>query len=299
MLLATVERRAVLSEAVASARAQGARVALVPTMGFLHEGHLSLVDRARAAADYTVVSIFVNPLQFGPHEDLATYPRDLDRDLDLLRRRGADLVFVPDVAEMYPAREPGVYVHAPALADRLCGASRPGHFQGVLTVVAKLLHVAAPDVAVFGRKDLQQLVLVRRMVRDLDFGVRIIAGAIVRDADGLALSSRNVYLTAAQREQALLLSRGLVAARDAFAAGERDAARLVGTARGMLERGTDVRVDYVELIDTTTLDAVARASPQDALAVAAWVGRTRLIDNITIGGHDVEQVENGEEDERS
>jgi pantoate--beta-alanine ligase len=270
-------------EAVAAARAAGHRIGFVPTMGFLHEGHLSLLDVARRSSDYVVISLFVNPLQFGPSEDYARYPRDSERDAALSEQRGADLFFAPERAEMYPHGDPGVLIDAPALSDRLDGVYRPGHFQGVLTVVAKLLHIVQPDVAVFGQKDFQQLVLVRRMVRDLDFPVTIEAGPIVRDADGLALSSRNIYLTPELRSEALLLRRGLDAAETRFRAGERDAAKLIGAAREILVSGAQVRPQYVELVDPETLAAVAQATPGSVMLIAAFVGSTRLIDNRTLG----------------
>ncbi|HEX8359618.1 MAG TPA: pantoate--beta-alanine ligase, partial [Longimicrobium sp.] len=215
--------RAEVRGAVREARAAGRTVALVPTMGYLHEGHLSLLDEARARADVVMMSIFVNPLQFGPAEDLDRYPRDLERDLELAATRGTDLVFAPGAAEMYPHGEPAVQVVPGPLAERLCGAARPGHFQGVLTVVAKLFGIFQPDVAVFGQKDFQQAALIRRMVDDLDIPVRVEVAPIVRERDGLAMSSRNVYLSGPERESALALSRGLGRARALYGAGEGDA----------------------------------------------------------------------------
>jgi pantoate--beta-alanine ligase len=273
-----IDTRAELRREIDLARSEGLRIGFVPTMGFLHEGHLSLVDRAHAATDRVVLSSFVNPLQFGPGEDLERYPRDLPRDAALAEARGVDALFAPSRAEMF-ALEPAVIVDAPSLTNRLCGAFRPGHFTGVLTIVAKLFHLVRPDVAVFGQKDYQQLVLIRRMVRDLDMPVEIVAGPIVRESDGLALSSRNVYLSAAERSDAARLHRALVAAQEAFTAGERDAAQLVRTVHDVLGRGPHVRPQYVELVAPDTLDSVLRASPGDVLALAAHVGRTRLIDN--------------------
>jgi pantoate--beta-alanine ligase len=272
-----------MREAVAAARAAGRRIGFVPTMGYLHEGHLSLLDVARRTSDYLVISLFVNPLQFGPSEDYARYPRDLERDARLSEDRGADLFFAPERAEIYPHGDPEVLIVAPTLSDRLDGVYRPGHFQGVLTVVAKLLHLVQPDVAVFGQKDFQQLVLVRRMVRDLNFPVTIEAGPIVRDADGLALSSRNVYLTPEQRQDALLLRRGLDAAEERFRAGENDAAKLITAVREILDGGTHVRTQYVELVDAQTLAPITLAKPGCVLLIAAFVGSTRLIDNRILG----------------
>src|SRR5690606_24642552 len=224
-----VRTKAEVRRAVAAMRPR--RIALVPTMGYLHEGHLSLVDRARERADYVAMSVFVNPLQFGVGEDLDRYPRDLERDAALARERGVDLLFAPSPEEMYPAGEPrGRLVPGP-LADRLCGASRPGHCEGVLTVVGKLFHLVSPDVAIFGQKDYQQALLIRRMVRDLDFPVEIDVAPIVREADGLAMSSRNVYLNDEERARALAISAGLARALEAYRGGERAGARLLDAPR--------------------------------------------------------------------
>jgi pantoate--beta-alanine ligase len=253
----------------------------VPTMGYLHEGHMSLVDRAREAADWVAMSIFVNPLQFGPGEDLARYPRDLERDLEMARARGVDLVFAPTVAEMYPGGEPQVSVIPGALAERMEGAIRPGHFRGVLTVVAKLFGIFTPDVAVFGQKDFQQAALIRRMALDLDLGVRVEVAPIVREADGLAMSSRNVYLSPEERERARALSRGLEHGRALFAAGERDADALRAALWSAMEV-PGVQAEYAEAADPLTLEPVAKAEPGTVLLVAARVGRTRLIDNAVL-----------------
>jgi pantoate--beta-alanine ligase len=276
------ETRGALRERVAAARAAGHRIGFVPTMGFLHEGHLALVDLARESAGFVVASVFLNPLQFGPGEDLAKYPRDLERDARLLEARGTDLLFAPSADEVYPGGPPGVSIVAPRLTDRLCGAFRPGHFEGVLTVVAKLFHLVQPDVAVFGRKDFQQLVLVRRMAKDLDFPLEVLDGETRREPDGLALSSRNVYLKGDARAQAALLHGALAAAQDAFARGEREAATLVSTVRGVLDTGSLVRAQYVEVVEADTLAAVEHAAPGDVIALAAYVGDTRLIDNHTL-----------------
>ena len=260
-------------------RAAGQRSGLVPTMGYLHEGHLSLVDVVRRKADFTVASIFVNPLQFGPNEDLDRYPRDLARDRQLLEERGVDLLFTPAADVLYPQGPPATRVSAPFLSDRLDGLYRPGHFEGVLTVVAKLFNLVQPHVAVFGQKDLQQAALVRRMVRDLDYDIEIIVAPIVREPDGLAMSSRNAYLDKQQRLAALALNRSLRAAQQLFAAGEHDAAVLLAAARAVLDTDPDVRAQYVELVDPDTLEPRAHARRGDAIAVAAFVGKTRLIDN--------------------
>lgn len=279
----TVVTRTELRAAVAAARSRGARIGLVPTMGYLHEGHLALVDAARAASDFVVMSIFVNPLQFGAGEDLERYPRDLPRDAGLAAARGVDLLFAPTAEEMYPAGEPQVQVVPGAMADRLCGGFRPGHFQGVLTVVAKLFNLVQPDIAVFGRKDFQQAVLIRRMVRDLDFRVEVIVAPTVRESDGLAMSSRNVYLSPDDRRAALTLPAALNAAARAFAKGQREPGELLDLAAGVLQREPRVRLQYLDLVDPETLEPVAQARPGDVMALAAHLGPTRLIDNVVLG----------------
>jgi len=258
-------------------RRDGRTIAVVPTMGALHEGHLTLLRAARAKADVLILTIFVNPTQFGPNEDLAKYPRDEAGDLAKARACGIDLAFCPEAAAMYP---PGAqtFVEVRELQLPLCGARRPGHFAGVATIVTKLFHITKPHVAVFGEKDYQQLAILRRMVRDLDFGIEIASVPIVRESDGLAMSSRNAYLAPADRARALALSKGLAAAEAAVKRGERDAAALVAAARAPLE-AEQLRIDYVELRDATELTEVARLDRPCVLAVAAFVGSTRLIDN--------------------
>jgi pantoate--beta-alanine ligase len=260
-------------------------IGLVPTMGFLHDGHLALVDRARQLAPVAVMSIFVNPTQFGPGEDFDRYPRAMERDTELAEHRGVELLFAPPVDEMYPSGPPAVRVVPGPLADYLCGARRPGHFEGVLTVVAKLFGAAQPDVAVFGQKDYQQAALIRRMVTDLDMAVRIDVAPIVRDGDGLALSSRNAYLTGPERLRALGIPTGLRAAREAFEAGESSAARLISLVWGTMAR-VGVEPEYVELVHPDTLEPVAGAVTGAVLAVAGRVGGTRLIDNVILGQKD-------------
>lgn len=286
----TVRTVAELRREVAQARERAGTVAgqadtigFVPTMGALHEGHLALVDRARELTEFVVVSVFVNPTQFGPGEDFEAYPRDLERDAEQAAARGVDLLYAPSTDEMYPDGEPVVRVVPGALADRLCGLSRPVHFQGVVTVVAKLFGMVQPDVAVFGRKDYQQAALIRRLVRDLAMPVRVEVVPTVREHDGLALSSRNAYMTAADRERALSLSRGLFAAQAAFdEEGVRDADRLKARVRGTM-RDVDVEPEYIELVDPERLEPLDRARAGAVLAVAARVGETRLIDNVTMG----------------
>ncbi len=266
------------------ARARGQKVGLVPTMGALHEGHLALVREAKARTDLVVVSIFVNPTQFGPHEDFAKYPRDLDGDRRKLATAHADLVFAPEGRAMYPEGEQ-TRVHVGTLAASLCGPFRPGHFEGVATIVTKLLALTGPCVAVFGKKDYQQLAILRRVARDLFLPVEVVGHPIVREADGLAMSSRNAYLSTEERTSALALSRGLAAAARAFAAGERSASKLRALARAPVQ-AVATSIDYV---DVTTADGLASIPDGDAIgdralvAMACRIGTTRLIDNVVLG----------------
>lgn len=260
-------------------RRQAGTVALVPTMGNLHAGHLALVDAARALAETVVVSIFVNPLQFGPREDYARYPRTLPEDCRLLKEAGCAAVFAPGVEEMYPA-SPSTFV-LPPLADELCGAFRPGHFRGVATVVAKLFNIVEPQFAVFGKKDYQQLMIVKNLVRDLDFPVEIVAEETVRAPDGLALSSRNAYLTPEQRREAPRLYRMLCHVGARLAAGARDFSALAGGGRAELE-SHGWRVDYVEIRDRETLAQPSLETGALVVLAAAWLGETRLIDNVEV-----------------
>jgi pantoate--beta-alanine ligase len=260
------------------AHARGERVAFVPTMGALHEGHVTLLRRARQRGDRLVLSIFVNPAQFGPNEDLARYPRDLPGDLAKAAGAGIDVAYVPDVKDVYPDGFQ-TYVQVRELERGLCGPHRPNHFVGVATVVCKLFNVVRPDVALFGEKDYQQLAVIRRMVVDLDMGIEIVGVPTVREPDGLAMSSRNAYLSPAERVRALSLWRALSTARDAAAAGERDAAALLQAARALLDVD---RLDYLDLVDAASLAPVTRLDAPAVLAVAAFVGKTRLIDNATL-----------------
>ena len=270
-----------LREWVRARRREGRRIALVPTMGYLHEGHLALVDEARRRADVVVMSVFVNPLQFGPSEDLARYPRDLPRDRRLAEERGVDALFVPSVEVMYPA-SPEIRVVPGPSAERWEGAARPGHFAGVLTVVAKLFHLAEPDVACFGRKDVQQSVLIRRMVRDLDWPLELAVVPTVREPDGLALSSRNAYLEPHQRRQAAALSGALREAHAAWREGERSAAGIEARMRRYLAAFPDVQVEYVAVAEPEALLPVAEAREDTVVAIAARLGPVRLIDNIVL-----------------
>jgi len=273
--IALVERRA------RELRRSG-RLALVPTMGALHEGHLSLVRLAASAADATVVSIFVNPTQFGPGEDFERYPRDLERDADLAEAAGADVLFVPSTEAMYPDGF-STTVHVGGMTERLCGAHRPGHFDGVTTVVAKLFGIVRPDIAVFGQKDGQQVAVIERMVADLDLGVRIVRGEIVREADGLAMSSRNRYLSTDERRRALALPEALGEVRELFGQGERSSDAVLGAVRGRIESEPGVALQYVEAVDAVTLEAVDVLRDGVMVAAAVVVGETRLIDNVVFG----------------
>ena len=261
-------------------KAEGKRIGFVPTMGFLHEGHGALIRQSAARCDATVVSIFINPTQFGPSEDLANYPRDLERDQNLCLEAGTSVLFMPDVNEIYPT---GFQTHVEPgrLAETLCGRFRPGHFRGVATVVAKLFNIVQPDLAFFGKKDLQQTVVVRRMARDLNMPVDLVVVPTIREADGLALSSRNIYLNEDARGRALQLSEALLAAKAAFDGGEREADKLLKLAYSALA-GVD-SVQYLELVDVQNLEPIQ--GPVDkaaALCVAAYVGSTRLIDNVLL-----------------
>jgi pantoate--beta-alanine ligase len=260
-----------------AAHADGARIGFVPTMGFLHAGHVSLMRRLRPVVDRLVVSIYVNPLQFGPNEDLDTYPRDPEGDAAKCREAGADVLFMP------PDLYPDGFVTSVAvdrLTDGLCGASRPGHFDGVTTVVARLINLVRADVACFGEKDFQQLAVIRRMVRDLAMPVEIVGAPLIRDEDGLALSSRNKYLSREERSRALSLYRALLAMRDTYEGGERDADRLVAEGRARLDVD---RLDYLSLVDASSLEPLKTVDRPARALVAAAVGRTRLIDNMGIG----------------
>lgn len=273
---------AALRDWVCQQRGLGRRIGFVPTMGFLHEGHLRLVDEARRHADAVVLSIFVNPLQFGPAEDLSRYPRDLDRDRALAASRGVDCLFVPEAAVMYPPGSETRVVPGDA-ASRWEGAVRPGHFSGVLTVVAKLFNLVQPDVTCFGRKDIQQAVLIRGMVRDLEWPIDVVVVPTVREPDGLALSSRNVFLSPADRAQALGLSAALALAQRAWGGGERRAERLLNVVRDTLRMYPGVAADYIAVCDPVHMAPVDDAPAGTIIALAARVGSTRLIDNVVLG----------------
>ncbi|MCX6565448.1 MAG: pantoate--beta-alanine ligase [Candidatus Aminicenantes bacterium] len=270
-----------MRQSVQNEKRRGRTIGLVPTMGFLHAGHLSLVRISRAEADVTVVSLFVNPIQFGPKEDLKTYPRDFDRDAAMLRAEGADYLFAPTDEDMYP-REYRTFVEVRELQDRLCGRTRPGHFRGVCTVVLKLFDLVEPDCAVFGQKDVQQALILKRMVADLNVPVRMIVAPIVREPDGLAMSSRNTYLNPEERQAALVLSRSLAEARAMIDAGERNAGRVLSRIRSLIDAELAARIEYVEAVDPDGLMPVAGLRDGTLIALAVFIGRTRLIDNLIV-----------------
>jgi pantoate--beta-alanine ligase len=278
LLLTTI---AETRSACARIRAEGKTLGLVPTMGALHQGHLSLVQAAQASCDVVAVSIFVNPTQFGPKEDFAGYPRNLEQDCETLEAAGVNLVFAPSAGEMYPAGA-STFVEVTGLSDRLDGASRPGHFRGVATVVTKLLHIFAPDHAFFGQKDAAQVAILRKMVRDLLFPVELDVCPTVREPDGLALSSRNSYLSAEQRRQALVLSRALLAVEREAKAGDHESGKLIAIALRILAEEPGVEVDYCRVVDPDTLEDIPDVGRGALVAVAARVGSTRLIDNLLL-----------------
>lgn len=271
-----------LRDAVAAARAGGRTIGFVPTMGALHAGHVSLIDRCRADGCFTVVSIFVNPTQFGPNEDLSRYPRTYEADRAACERAGVDVLFAPTTDEMYPAGEQ-TRVRPGKLADALCGPFRPGHFEGVCTVVAKLLNIVQPDFAYFGQKDAQQALIIRRLVIDLAMPVRIVTCPIVRDADGLALSSRNALLSPPERAQALALYRALCAGRDALLRGEASIGRIIAAMRNtVVQSAGSVVIDYLSLVDPETLEPITLPCRRVLIAGAIRLGGVRLIDNLTV-----------------
>jgi len=265
----------------AELRQRGKRIGFVPTMGYLHAGHLSLVDAARPHCDVLVMSIYVNPTQFGENEDFDAYPRDFDRDFRLARERGVDTLFYPDTAELYPENH-ATSVRVEGLEEKLCGQSRPTHFRGVTTIVAKLFHIVHPDIAVFGQKDAQQAIILQRMVRDLFFPVRILVAPIVREADGLAMSSRNTYLSPEEREQALALYRGLQQAKKRVESGEANSNIIIDEIRSIWRQQPNLREDYISIVDLDNLEPLSQINQCALIAVAAYVGTTRLIDNIMI-----------------
>jgi len=267
---------------LAKARAAGKSVGLVPTMGALHEGHLSLVRRARSECDFAVVSIFVNPAQFGPSEDLRKYPRPFNEDLRLCRRENVDLVFAPSDKEMYPGGYLTYVEQEKGLVNKLCGKSRPGHFRGVMTVVTKLFNIIEPERAYFGQKDAQQAIIIKRMERDLNLNIKIVVCPIVRETDGLAISSRNKYLSARERKEALVLYGALQLAKTEIKAGQRDSRKITGKMKNLIRKKSSGRIDYVSVVDPETLENVKRIEKKVLIALAVRIGRARLIDNMLI-----------------
>lgn len=276
-----IETPAAMQRWSEAARMRGATIAFVPTMGFLHEGHLTLMREGRKRASLLASSLFVNPTQFGPNEDFSRYPRNFERDCEMMREVPVDVLFAPAPEAMYPAGSQ-TWVEATEITQGLCGAHRPGHFRGVTTVVAKLFNIVKPHVALFGEKDFQQLRTIQRMVCDLNFDLEIVPVPTVRERDGLAMSSRNAYLSPAERERALALSRALEAACRCLAEGARSAAQLACAARYVLERTPGVEIEYVEAVDSETLKPIERIERPVVVAIAARVGATRLIDNMVL-----------------
>lgn len=262
----------------------GLSVGLVPTMGYLHEGHRSLIERSVSENDRTVVSVFVNPIQFGPSEDLEAYPRDIQRDMSVVEGAGGDLIFHPEPSEMYPGHFTS-FIDTAETTELLCGAVRPGHFRGVCTVVGKLFNIVMPERAYFGQKDAQQLATIRRFVRDLNFNMQIVACPIVRESDGLAKSSRNTYLSADERQAALVLSQSLQKGKALIDAGERDAEVVKAAIRASLLTQPLARIDYVEVVDFENIQRVSRISGSTLVAIAVYIGKTRLIDNFIVDVH--------------
>ena len=262
-------------------RKEGLTVGLVPTMGYLHEGHQSLISKSASQNDRTVVSVFVNPIQFGPNEDLATYPRDLERDMQKVEEAGGDIIFNPEPSEMYPGHFTS-FIDTTETTELLCGARRPVHFRGVCTVVGKLFNIVAPDRAYFGQKDAQQLATIKRIVRDLNFDIEIVPCPIVREDDGLAKSSRNTYLSPEERKAALILSQSLMKGKTAIESGERSAAKIIETITQSLETEPLARIDYVEVVDFDNVQRVDTIGDNTLVAIAVFIGKTRLIDNIII-----------------
>ena len=261
-------------------KAKGLKVGFVPTMGYLHEGHESLIRKASEENDRVVVSIFVNPIQFGPKEDLSTYPRDLDRDSKVCESAGADIIFHPENEEMY-FKDFSTFVDMNGLTDGLCGKSRPTHFRGVCTVVTKLFNIVAPDRAYFGEKDAQQLAVIKRMVRDLNIDIEIIGCPIVREKDGLAKSSRNTYLSVEERNAATILNKSLTLAKEKIQAGERDSAVIIKLIEEIINSEKLARIDYIEVVDSLSMEKVERIEKAVLVAIAVFIGKTRLIDNFT------------------
>jgi len=277
-----VKTIAEVREIVASWRKEGLTVGLVPTMGYLHEGHQSLIEKSVSQNDRTVVSVFVNPIQFGPNEDLEAYPRDLERDKALVKAAGGDLIFNPEPSEMYPGHFTS-FIDTTETTELLCGAVRPIHFRGVCTVVGKLFNIVCPDRAYFGQKDAQQLATIRRFVRDLNFPLEIVPCPIIREADGLAKSSRNTYLNAEERQAALILSKSLALGKAAIEGGEHSAKAVIDIIKANLATEPLARIDYVEVVDFENIQRIETIEGETLVAIAVYIGKTRLIDNFVVG----------------
>ncbi len=278
-VIETVKEMQTFSEAL---RLQGKKIVLVPTMGYLHEGHLRLMREGKKHGDVLIISIYVNPTQFGPNEDLDAYPRDFERDEELARAADVDVIFYPSSSEMYPENYQ-TYVTVESVTKNLCGLSRPGHFRGVATVCTKLFNIVKPHAAVFGRKDFQQLVTIKRMVRDLNMDLLIVGMATVREADGLAMSSRNAYLKEEQRESALSLCRSIKLAKDLYENGERDAVKIIEKVRQFIESYPYTAIDYIKICNAETMKDIEQVDSNAVMALAVWVGTPRLIDNFVFG----------------
>jgi len=270
-----------LIKKVREVKKQGYKIGLVPTMGFLHEGHMSLIRKARKDTDYVIVTIFVNPAQFGPKEDFKRYPMAIKRDLMLCEKEGADIIFTPEAKEMYP-KDYATYVSVEKITDKLCGASRPGHFRGVSTVVAKLFNIAMPDIAYFGQKDAQQAIIIKRMADDLNMSVEIKVMPVVREKDGLAMSSRNVYLNRKERGRAQSIYKSLKSAKELFNEGERDSKKIINKIKRVINNQPDAKIDYAAIVDAKDLRDIKKISGEALVAVAVKIGKTRLIDNIIL-----------------
>lgn len=270
-----------MKEAVRNMKSQGKSVSFVPTMGYLHEGHLSLVRESLKRSDATVVSIFVNPTQFGPEEDFKDYPRDFKKDAEILERMGVDFLFAPEAGEVYP-KGYKTYVEVHDLQNRLCGRSRSGHFRGVCTVVLKLFNIVNPDLSLFGQKDAQQAIILKRMVKDLDLDVKIEVLPIVREKDGLAMSSRNSYLNPEQRKAALSLSKSLKEAREMIDAGERDSEKIIRRMKEIIEKEPLAKVDYIDIVEMSGLEPINKIENKALIALAVFIGKVRLIDNTIV-----------------
>jgi len=270
-----------LTKKIREIKSQGKTIGLVPTMGFLHQGHLSLVKKARKDTDYVVVSIFVNPSQFGPKEDFKEYPRNLKRDSELCKKHGVDIIFAPQAKDMYPDGYL-TYVNVERITDVMCGAWRPGHFRGVATVVSKLFNITMPDIAYFGQKDSQQAIVIKKMAQDMNMAVRIKVLPIVREKDGLAMSSRNVYLSPEERTEAACLYKSLRLAKNMFRQGERDSKKIIKKMKDFIKQKANARIDYISIVDMESLKDISRISKKALVAIAVRIGKTRLIDNIIL-----------------